>query len=544
MNVAGIASVHDLTVTSASPGAPPVDMSRLDVQPVVGHVPAAVWTITDQPTATAAVVPVLAGLVVSGQPRVADDQGRPPISMEVIDFNADPVPIGLVAPAPPTGRQPCPRPGLAELATQASGSRLDRGRGHGPWPGRGRRPGPGPGSTRHPSAPARLRGPLPRPPVLAAPGGDPGCVAGHRTPAGNESRAHQPRPRPRGRHPDRRGEAGRPRPSAGPAYWPGWSPPLPRCRRRPPAPAPPPGATPAGPATRAAVTGRTLVAAEWGASMPGAPQADRLGTALAGVGSPLAPANCRYGPARRRRRRPLAGVGTGGRRPRRFLGPGRPAPPGRRGRAGRTRRWRWPHPRTRPASPSARSARRRRAPPHRRCAGGSRVPCSPRWRGPPCWPLAPPSTCRRRWSPGATACAPARPWCGRPPRWPAGARSRAAARHRRDGRRHRRCACRARPRRAAGRGRRRRDACEPTVVAAGHRLHLVYAIPGDPGRAALAVRVTSGAGWRLAGVLGGPGTVDDGPRRDHRRRVGVASRRRRRRHRDRPPPGTDPPGGA
>src|SRR5215467_8400031 len=124
MNVAGIASVHDLTVTPATPGAPPVDMSRLDVQPVVGHVPAAVWTITDQPAATAAVVPVLAGLVVSGQPRVADDQGRPPISIEVIDFNADPVPIGLVAPpASPTPAHALDR-ALAELVTQASGSRL------------------------------------------------------------------------------------------------------------------------------------------------------------------------------------------------------------------------------------------------------------------------------------------------------------------------------------------------------------------------------------------------------------------------------------
>src|SRR5262249_56557231 len=109
-------------VPPAPPGAPPVAMPRLDVQPVVGHVPAAVWTITDQPAATAAVVPVLAGLVVSGQPRVADDQGRPPISIEVIDFNADPVPIGLVAPASPPATTPALDRALAELATQASGS--------------------------------------------------------------------------------------------------------------------------------------------------------------------------------------------------------------------------------------------------------------------------------------------------------------------------------------------------------------------------------------------------------------------------------------
>jgi hypothetical protein len=53
---------------------------------------------------------------------------------------------------------------------------------------------------------------------------------------------------------------------------------------------------------------------------------------------------------------------------------------------------------------------------------------------------------------------------------------------------------------------------EPAVVAGGHRLHLVYAIPGagDRGdRASVAVRVTAGDGWQLAGVLGGPGPVED-----------------------------------
>lgn len=123
MNVAAVSSVHDLTVTSATPGAPPVDMSRLDVQPLVGHAPAAVWEITDHPVATAAVVPVLAGLVISGQPKVADDGGRPPISVELIDFNVEPVPIGLVASMLPVPAAPAETT-LSELVATASATRL------------------------------------------------------------------------------------------------------------------------------------------------------------------------------------------------------------------------------------------------------------------------------------------------------------------------------------------------------------------------------------------------------------------------------------
>ena len=107
----------------------------------------------------------------------------------------------------------------------------------------------------------------------------------------------------------------------------------------------------------------------------------------------------------------------------------------------------------------------------------------------------------------------------------------AAARHRRGRRRHRRRLPGPAPRALPAVDVDGADAGEPTVVAAGHRLHLVYAVPGDPGRTALAVRVTPGADWRLAGVLGGPGTVDHWTRGDHRRRVwGRRSRRRRPRH--------------
>jgi hypothetical protein len=125
MNVAGLTSVHDLTVTSATQGAPPVDMSRLDIHAVVGHVPAAVWTITDHPVATAAVVPTLTGIVLSGQPKVAFDDNRDPISVEVIDFNADPVPIGLVAASTPTSAvSSALEQALSELVTEASGPQL------------------------------------------------------------------------------------------------------------------------------------------------------------------------------------------------------------------------------------------------------------------------------------------------------------------------------------------------------------------------------------------------------------------------------------
>jgi hypothetical protein len=123
MNVAGVAGVHDLSVASATAGAPAVDMGRLDVQPVVGHVPAAVWTISDEPVASAAVVPVLAGLVVSGEPTVADYDGRPAISVQLIDFNEEPVPIGLVAP-PPSVAAAGLDAALADLAARAAGQRL------------------------------------------------------------------------------------------------------------------------------------------------------------------------------------------------------------------------------------------------------------------------------------------------------------------------------------------------------------------------------------------------------------------------------------
>jgi hypothetical protein len=48
---------------------------------------------------------------------------------------------------------------------------------------------------------------------------------------------------------------------------------------------------------------------------------------------------------------------------------------------------------------------------------------------------------------------------------------------------------------------------QPTVVVGGHRLHLLYPVRGA--HATVTVRVTQAADWRLAGVLGGLGTVDD-----------------------------------
>jgi hypothetical protein len=55
---------------------------------------------------------------------------------------------------------------------------------------------------------------------------------------------------------------------------------------------------------------------------------------------------------------------------------------------------------------------------------------------------------------------------------------------------------------------------EPTVVAGGHRLYLAYSHSATTegsggGDGTVTVRVTTGAGWELAGVLGGPGNIDD-----------------------------------
>jgi hypothetical protein len=49
----------------------------------------------------------------------------------------------------------------------------------------------------------------------------------------------------------------------------------------------------------------------------------------------------------------------------------------------------------------------------------------------------------------------------------------------------------------------------PTVVASGHRLHLVYEVEADDTRTNVEVRVDTGTEWHLAGVLGGQGRVDD-----------------------------------
>jgi large repetitive protein len=510
MNVAGIASLHDLTVTSASPGAPPVDMSRLDVLPVVGHVPAAVWTITDQPAASAAVVPVLAGLVVSGQPQVADDQGRPPISVQVIDFNADPVPIGLVTPPPPPAPAPALVQALAELVTQASGPRLAAVGAEILGPGGG---------------PARARAGLDPAPLgargirsLHARRSSPPLVATLAASLATEPRpatgAAPTSPAPGPAAAARSGGASRPRPA-----------PLadvPRLRARliaPAAPVPPP-ATDAGvtagtaaqpaPATRAATTGSTLVAAELGSSTPGAPRAARQGTTLAAAGSPLAPGEIQIWDL------PAPNDGRG------WLvsGPG-----------------------------AARVVFLDRAglplqddvvvPP-----AGEEVAVT-----------APPDAARVAFGvvgrPAADAAG--RPVCG----WQAGTLLAQVARAtllapgasihlpaplvtRRDGLRTSQALVRAATAVAgAGAVETRLDPTvevvvvivdapvepdqgalpavdldgadigEPAVVAAGHRLHLVYAIHGDPDRAALAVRVTVGVDWRLAGVLGGPGTVDD-----------------------------------
>ena len=125
MNVANVSGVHDLSLRSAA-SSQPVDMSHLDVEPVVGHVPAAVWQITGRSTASAAVIPVLTGLTVTGRPTVADDGGRPPISLEVIAFNPQPVPIGLIsppatpAPSPVTSPPGSPAPAISPPATPAS----------------------------------------------------------------------------------------------------------------------------------------------------------------------------------------------------------------------------------------------------------------------------------------------------------------------------------------------------------------------------------------------------------------------------------------
>ena len=113
---------------------------------------------------------------------------------------------------------------------------------------------------------------------------------------------------------------------------------------------------------------------------------------------------------------------------------------------------------------------------------------------------APPSTCRCRWSPGATAAH--RPGLVRAATAVAklGHGRGAAARHVEvvvvivdapPGPTPARSYC----------GRRRRRRNEPTVVAAKPPPAPGLRHPGDPGRAALAVRVTSGAYSGLAGVL-------------------------------------------
>lgn len=125
MNVAGVSAVHDLSLRSVA-SSQLVDSSRLDVEPVVGHVPAAVWQLTGQPVASAAVIPVLTGLTITGSPVVADDGGRPPISLEVIDFNQQPVPIGLISAPPPAMAGAAATPVTSRPATPAASASTAR----------------------------------------------------------------------------------------------------------------------------------------------------------------------------------------------------------------------------------------------------------------------------------------------------------------------------------------------------------------------------------------------------------------------------------
>jgi len=459
--------------------------------------------------ASAAVVPVLAGLVVSGQPVVADDQGRPPISIKVIDFNADPVPIGLVTPAPPPAGPPALDRALAELATRASGARLTAvgaavlGPAGGPARARaGLDPAPlGARGVR--SLHARRSSP----PLVATLGGSP--APGPRpAPA---AAATGPAPDPAAATRTGRASRGRPATPAG----------RPRLRARlvaPAAPVPPPatgagatamtGARPA-PATRAAATGRTLAAAEWGPPAPGAAAAAGA-AAQAAAGGLLAPGELQIWD--------LPAAGDGGR----WLvsGPGaarvvfldRAGLPLQDGvvvpAAGEAVAMDAPQEAARVAVGAA----------GRLTAGAAgSVVCG--WQS---GTLLVQVARAALLAPGASVHLPA-PLVTR-----------------RDGLRTSQALVRAATA-VAGAGTVETrlpatvevvvvivdapagpdpgalpavdvdgaDVDEPAVVAAGHRLHLVYAVPGDPGRPGLAVRVTAGAGWRLAGVLGGPGTVDD-----------------------------------
>jgi hypothetical protein len=96
MNVANVTGTHDVALFSATAGTP-VSLAPLTVDPVVGHLPAAVWHLSDHPTAAAATVPILTGLVIAGVPTIAPDDNRAALSPHLIDFNFVPVPIGLVA---------------------------------------------------------------------------------------------------------------------------------------------------------------------------------------------------------------------------------------------------------------------------------------------------------------------------------------------------------------------------------------------------------------------------------------------------------------
>jgi hypothetical protein len=125
MNVANVTGTHDVNLFSATSGQK-VSLAPFAVTPAVGHVPAAVWHLTDHPVAGAATVPVVTGLTLSAGPLVAPDDDRRPVATTVIDFNLTPIPIGLVSAGVSPSfahraehRPPAPAPASPTLEDQA-----------------------------------------------------------------------------------------------------------------------------------------------------------------------------------------------------------------------------------------------------------------------------------------------------------------------------------------------------------------------------------------------------------------------------------------
>ena len=120
MNVANLVSTHDLTIRPDAGAGGAIDLSHLTFEAVVGHGPAAIWMITDRPTPSAVVLPVVSGITLTGTTRVTG--AGLTVSVDVVDSNLDPVPIGLITPP----LAPVPNRALAELQATAGGPRLTR----------------------------------------------------------------------------------------------------------------------------------------------------------------------------------------------------------------------------------------------------------------------------------------------------------------------------------------------------------------------------------------------------------------------------------